>query len=45
MLGLLDSAATDPVGHARAATASLADLEQLADRYKAYTRAPARKPC
>jgi transcriptional regulator with XRE-family HTH domain/tetratricopeptide (TPR) repeat protein len=35
MLGLLDPAATDPIGHARAATASLADLEQLADRYQA----------
>ena len=34
MLGLLDPAATDPIGHARAATASLADLEQLADRYQ-----------
>ena len=35
MLGMLDPAATDPIGHARAATASLADLEQLADRYQA----------
>lgn len=35
MLGLLDPAATDPIGHARAATASLADLEQLAQRYQA----------
>jgi len=35
MLGLLDPAATDPIGHARAATASLADLEKLADRYQA----------
>ncbi|MGQ0719313.1 MAG: helix-turn-helix domain-containing protein [Pseudonocardiales bacterium] len=35
MLGLLDPAATDPIGHARTATASLADLEQLADRYQA----------
>lgn len=35
MLGLLDPAATDPVGHACAATASVADLEQLADRYRA----------
>jgi transcriptional regulator with XRE-family HTH domain len=35
MLGLLDPAATDPVGHARAATATIADLEQLAERYQA----------
>jgi len=35
MLGLLDPAATDPVGHARAATANIADLEQLAERYQA----------
>ncbi len=35
MLGMLDPAATDPIGHARATTASLADLEQLADRYQA----------
>ncbi|MGH3864549.1 MAG: helix-turn-helix domain-containing protein [Pseudonocardiaceae bacterium] len=35
MLGLLDPAATDPVGHARAATATTADLEQLAERYQA----------
>ncbi|MCA1600269.1 MAG: helix-turn-helix transcriptional regulator, partial [Acidobacteria bacterium] len=35
VLGLLDPAATDPVGHARAATATIADLEQLADRYRA----------
>jgi transcriptional regulator with XRE-family HTH domain len=35
MFGLLDPAATDPIGHAHAATASLADLEQLADRYQA----------
>ncbi|MBV9012198.1 MAG: helix-turn-helix transcriptional regulator [Pseudonocardiales bacterium] len=34
MLGLLDPAATDPAGHARAATATLADLEQLAERYQ-----------
>lgn len=33
MLGLLDPSATDPVGHARAATATVADLEQLAERY------------
>ncbi|MGH8922383.1 MAG: helix-turn-helix domain-containing protein [Actinomycetes bacterium] len=33
MLGLLDPAATDPVGHARAATADIAELEQLAERY------------
>jgi transcriptional regulator with XRE-family HTH domain len=31
MLGLLDPAATDPAGHARAATATLTDLQQLAD--------------
>jgi len=35
MLGLLDPAATDPAGHARAATATLTDLEQLAQRYQA----------
>ncbi|MGH3779021.1 MAG: helix-turn-helix domain-containing protein [Pseudonocardiaceae bacterium] len=35
MLGLLDPAATDPVGHARTTTATIADLEQLADRYHA----------
>jgi transcriptional regulator with XRE-family HTH domain len=35
MLGLLDLAATDPAGHARAATASVAELEQLAERYQA----------
>jgi transcriptional regulator with XRE-family HTH domain len=35
MFGLLDPAATDPAGHARAATATLADLEQLAERYLA----------
>ena len=34
MLGLLDPAATDPVGHARAATATITDLEQLAHRYQ-----------
>ena len=33
MLGLLDPAATDPAGHARAATATITDLEQLAQRY------------
>jgi transcriptional regulator with XRE-family HTH domain len=33
MLGLLDPSATDPVGHARAATADIPDLEQLAERY------------
>lgn len=33
MLGLLDPAATDPAGHARAATAT--DFEQLAQRYTA----------
>ncbi len=35
MLGLLDPAATDPAGHARAATATIPDLEQLAERYLA----------
>ncbi|MGH3766381.1 MAG: helix-turn-helix domain-containing protein [Pseudonocardiaceae bacterium] len=35
MLGLLDPSATDPAGHARAATATVADLEQLAERYHA----------
>jgi transcriptional regulator with XRE-family HTH domain len=35
MLGLLDLAATDPAGHARAATATITDLEQLAQRYQA----------
>jgi len=35
MLGLLDPAATDPAGHARAVTATITDLEQLADRYQA----------
>jgi transcriptional regulator with XRE-family HTH domain len=35
MLGLLDPSATDPVGHARAAMATVADLEQLAERYHA----------
>ena len=35
MLGLLDPSATDPIGHARAATATVADLEQLAERYHA----------
>jgi transcriptional regulator with XRE-family HTH domain/tetratricopeptide (TPR) repeat protein len=35
MLGLLDPAATDPAGHARAAIATITDLEQLAERYKA----------
>jgi tetratricopeptide (TPR) repeat protein len=35
MLGLLDLSATDPAGHARAATATVADLEQLAERYHA----------
>jgi transcriptional regulator with XRE-family HTH domain len=34
MLGLLDPAASDPVGHARAATASLIELEHLAERYQ-----------
>ncbi len=35
MLGLLDPSATDPVGHARAATATVSDMEQLAERYHA----------
>jgi hypothetical protein len=35
MLGLLDPAATDPAGHARAATATITDWEQLAERYQA----------
>ncbi|MGH3779431.1 MAG: helix-turn-helix domain-containing protein [Pseudonocardiaceae bacterium] len=35
MLELLDPAATDPAGHARAATATVTDLEQLAERYQA----------
>ncbi len=34
MLGLLDPSATDPIGHARATTATVADLEQLAERYQ-----------
>jgi transcriptional regulator with XRE-family HTH domain/tetratricopeptide (TPR) repeat protein len=34
MLGLLDPSATDPAGHARATTATVADLEQLAERYR-----------
>jgi tetratricopeptide (TPR) repeat protein len=39
MFGLLDPSATDPVGHARAATATVADLEQLAERYRALYEA------
>jgi hypothetical protein len=35
MFGLLDPSATDPAGHARAATATITDLEQLAQRYQA----------
>ncbi|HSZ29003.1 MAG TPA: helix-turn-helix transcriptional regulator [Pseudonocardiaceae bacterium] len=35
MFGLLDPSATDPAGHARAATATVADLERLAKRYHA----------
>ena len=35
MLGLLDPSATDPVGQARATTATVADLEHLAERYHA----------
>lgn len=34
MLGLLDPAAADPAGHAHAATATITDLEQLAERYQ-----------
>jgi transcriptional regulator with XRE-family HTH domain len=34
MLGLLDPAAADPAGHARAVTATVADFEQLAERYR-----------
>lgn len=46
MLGLLDPGATDPAGHARAATATVADLEQLAERYHAVyeTADPPRWP-
>jgi transcriptional regulator with XRE-family HTH domain len=35
MLGLLDPSASDPVGHAHATTATVADLEQLGERYHA----------
>jgi transcriptional regulator with XRE-family HTH domain len=35
MLGLLDPSATEPVGRARVATATVTDLEQLAERYHA----------
>jgi hypothetical protein len=35
MLGLLDPSATDPIGHARATTATVTDLDQLAERYVA----------
>ncbi|MGH4005190.1 MAG: hypothetical protein ACRDSO_13915, partial [Pseudonocardiaceae bacterium] len=35
MLGLLDLAAADPAGHARAVTATVTDFEQLAERYRA----------
>ncbi|MDQ3764573.1 MAG: hypothetical protein M3460_24370 [Actinomycetota bacterium] len=35
MFGLLDPGATDPVGYARAATATVADFEHLAERYHA----------
>lgn len=35
MFGLLDPGATDPVGYARATTATVAELEQLAERYHA----------
>jgi transcriptional regulator with XRE-family HTH domain len=34
MLGLLDPSATDPISHARATTATVAELEQLAERYQ-----------
>jgi hypothetical protein len=35
MFELLDPSATDPAGHARATTATVADLEHLAERYHA----------
>jgi transcriptional regulator with XRE-family HTH domain len=35
ILGLLDPAAADPAGHARAATATITELEQLAEKYRA----------
>jgi transcriptional regulator with XRE-family HTH domain len=35
MLGLLDPAAADPGGHARAVTATVTDFEQLVERYRA----------
>jgi hypothetical protein len=35
MLGLLDPAATDPAAHAHTATATIAEWEQLAQRYQA----------
>jgi transcriptional regulator with XRE-family HTH domain len=35
MLGLLNPAAADPAGHAQAVTATITDLEQLAERYQA----------
>jgi transcriptional regulator with XRE-family HTH domain len=35
MLGLLDPTATDPAGHARVATATITEWEQLAQRYGA----------
>jgi ATP/maltotriose-dependent transcriptional regulator MalT len=34
MLGLLDPAATDPAAHAHTVTATIAELEQLAQRYQ-----------
>lgn len=34
MLGLLDPAATDPAGRARVVTATLTELEELAERYQ-----------
>ena len=45
MLELLDPSAIDPIGHARAATATLADLEQLAERYHAFTKLQTPLPC
>jgi hypothetical protein len=41
MLGLLDPAATDPAGHARAATATITDLEQVAQRWSREMRSSA----
>jgi hypothetical protein len=41
----LDPSATDPAGHARAATATVAALEQLAERYHALYETAARQHC